>query len=135
MHSATAAAASTAAAAGGRGESRCGCNRKRGEMSAHIAIIRTAVSRVHPTRRVAWWGKATRHNSHVHSAAGKLAADGNGCGAIVSCLQQYQQRWGFVRLATSRAAWPHAIHDQQQQQKQPERSTKGAFVGISSAGS
>ena len=104
-------------------------------MSAHFAISRTATSRVHPTRRVVWWGNATRHNSRVHSAAGKLGVAGNGRGVIVGCLEQYQQRWGFVRLATSRAAWPHAIHDQQQQQKQPEKSTKGAFVGISSAGS
>ena len=50
-----------------------------------------------------------RHNSRVHSAAGKLGVAGNGRGVIVGCLEQYQQRWGFVRLATSRAAWPHAL--------------------------
>ena len=103
-------------------------------MSAHFAISRTVASRVHPTRRVAWLGKATRRNSRVHSAAGKLAVAGNGRGVTVGCLQQYQQRWGFVRLATSRAASPHALHDQQQQQQQPEKSWKGAFAGISSAG-
>ena len=51
VHSTTAPAASTAAAAGRLGESRCGCNRKRGNMSEHSAISRTAASRVHTT-----WG-------------------------------------------------------------------------------
>ena len=40
-------------------------------MSAHFAINHTAASRVRPTGRVVWWGRATRHNSRVHSAAGK----------------------------------------------------------------
>ena len=37
VHSATAAAASTARAEGGRGESTCGCNRKRGETCLDIS--------------------------------------------------------------------------------------------------
>ena len=42
-------------------------------MSAYFAISRTAASRVHATGRVIWWGKATRHESRVHSAAGKIS--------------------------------------------------------------
>ena len=95
-----------------------------GNMSAHSALSRTAASRVHPTGRFVWWGKAARHNSRVHSAGGKLAVAGNGRGVIVGCLQQYQKRWGFVLLATSRAASPHALHDQQQQQQQSETHGK-----------
>ena len=86
-------------------------------MSVHFATSRTAASRVHPTGRVVWWGKASRHNSGVHSAAGKLAVAENGGGVFVGCLRQYQKRWGFVRMATSRAAWPKSIHDKQQQQQ------------------
>ena len=86
VHSATAAVASTADAARGRVESRCG------NIVAYFAISRTATSRVHPTERVVWWGKATRHNSRVHSAAGKLAVVENGRGVIVGCLQQYRKR-------------------------------------------
>ena len=93
-------------------------------MSAHFAISRTAASRVHPSRRAVWWGKATWHNSRVHSAAGKLTVAGNGHGVIVGCLQQYRKRWGFVRLAISRAAWPHALHGKQQQQQQREKSRR-----------
>ena len=44
-------------------------------MSAYFAISRTAASRVHPTWRIGWWGKASRHDSHVHSAAGKNSGD------------------------------------------------------------
>ena len=51
-------------------------------MSAHFAISRTAASRVHPSRRAVWWGKATWHNSRVHSAAGKIAVAGNGRGVL-----------------------------------------------------
>ena len=94
----------------------------RGNMSAHFAISRTAASSVHPTGSVVWWGKATRHNSRVHSSAGKLAVAGNGRGVIVGCLQQYRKRWGFVRMATSRAGRPHAFHEKQQQQQQREKS-------------
>ena len=90
-------------------------------MPAHFARSRT-VSRVHPTRRVVWWGKVARHNSRVHSAAGKIAVAGNGRGVIVGCLQQYQKRWGFLRMATNRAVWPRALHDQQQQQQQRKQS-------------
>ena len=54
----------------------------------------------------------------MHSAAGKLAVAGNGRGGIVGCLQQYRKRRGFVRMASSRAAWPHTIHGKQQQQQQ-----------------
>ena len=86
-------------------------------MSVHFATSRTAASRVHPTGRVVWWGKASRHNSGVHSAAGKLAVAENGGGVFVGCLRQYQKRWGFVRMATSRAAWPKSIDDKQQQQQ------------------
>ena len=99
-----------------------GQSETRGNMSAHSAIRRTAASRVHPT-----WGsfgrvKVAQHNSRVHSAAGKLAVAGNRRGAIVGCLQQYHKRWGFVRMTPSRAAWPHALHDKQQQQQQGEKS-------------
>ena len=92
-----------------------GQSETRGNMSAHSAIRRTAATRVYPT-----WGsfgraKVTRHNSRVHSAAGKLTVAGNGHGVIVGCLQQYRKRWGFVRLAINRAAWPHALHGKQQQ--------------------
>ena len=93
-------------------------------MSAHFAINHTAASRVRPTGRVVWWGRATRHNSRVHSAAGKLAVAGNGRGVIVGCRQQYRKRWGFFRMATSRAVWPHALHDKQQQQQQREKSRR-----------
>ena len=101
-----------------------GQSETRGNMSAHSAIRRTAASRVYPT-----WGsfgraKVTRHNSRVHSAAGKLAVAGNGHGVIVGCLQQYRKRWGFVRLAISRAAWPHALHGKQQQHQQREKSRR-----------
>ena len=57
-------------------------------------------------------------------AAGKLAGEGNGRGVIAGCLQQYQKTWGFVRMATSRAAWPHALHGKQQQQQQREKSRR-----------
>ena len=60
----------------------------------------------------------------MHSAAGKLAVAGNGRGVIVRCLQQYRKRWGFVRMAPSRAAWPHALHGKQQQQQQREKSRR-----------
>ena len=93
-------------------------------MSAHFAISRTAASRVHPTRRVVSWGEATWLNSRVHSAAGKLAVARNGRGVIVGCLQQYRKRWGFIRIALSRAAWPHALHGKQQQQQQREKSRR-----------
>ena len=74
-----------------------------GNKSAHYAISCTAVSHVYPARRVAWRGKATPHNNNrVYYAAGKVAVAGNGHGVIVSCLQQYRTRWGFVRMATSR---------------------------------
>ena len=68
-----------------------------------------------------WLGKVAQHNSGVHSAAGVA---GNGRGVIVGCLQQYQKRWGFVRMASSRAAWPHALHGKQQQQQQREKSRR-----------
>ena len=96
----------------------------RGNMSAHSAISRTAASRVHPT----WvsFGRAKSRSiiAGEHSAAGKLAVPGNGRGVIVGCLQQYQQRWGFVRMAISRAAWPHALHGKQQQQQRREKSRR-----------
>ena len=99
-------------------------------MSTHFAISCTAASCAHPAGRVVSWGKSTRIiTACILFAAGKLAVAGNGRGVIVGCLQQYQQRWSFVCLATSRAARPHALHDQQQQQQQPEKSWKGAFVG------
>ena len=48
---------------------------------------------------------------------------GNGRGVIVGCLQQkHRKRLRFVRMAISRAAWPHALHDKQQQQQQRETS-------------
>ena len=112
-----------------RGKQMWEKSKTRGNMSAYFTMSRTVASRVYSAGRVVWWGKATRRNSRVHSAAGKRAVGGNGRGVIVGCLRQYQQRWGFVRLAPSRAAWPHARHDQQQQQQQPEKSWKGAFVG------
>ena len=83
-----------------------------------------AASRVHPAGRVVWWGKEARNNSRMHSAAGKLAVAGNGHGVIVGCMQRYQNRWGFARMTTSRAAWPHALHDEQQRQQQREKSRR-----------
>ena len=86
-------------------------------MSVDSAINRTAASRMHPS-----WGLFGRVKSHSIIAAyilllEKLVVAGNGRGVIVGCLQQYQKRSGFVRMATSRAAWPHALHDQQKQQQ------------------
>ena len=102
-------------------------------MSARFAIAARPPA-VRPLPRGLLGGAKHAHNSRVHSATEKLAVAGNGSGVVVASLQQYQQRWGFARLATSRAARPHAFHDQQQQQQQPEKSWKGAFVRISSAG-
>ena len=60
--------------------------------------------------------------NYVLPAAGNSGR--NGRGLIVGCLQQYQlTTYRFVR-ATSRAAWPHALHDMQQQQQQRGRSWK-----------
>ena len=60
----------------------------------------------------------------MNSTAGKLAVAGNGRGVIVGYLKQYRKRSGFVRMATSRAAWPHALHGKQQQQQQREKSRR-----------
>ena len=52
-------------------------------------------------------------------AAGNIGRKGRG--VIVAAGRNTKYRWGFV-LATSRAAWPHALHDMQHQQQQQERS-------------
>ena len=71
-----------------------------GNMSAYFAIRHAAANRVHPTGTAVWWGKATRNDSRVHSAVGKLAVAENGRGVLVGCLQQYRKRWGFVRMTS-----------------------------------
>ena len=103
-------------------------------MSAHFAISSTAARRVHPTGRVVWWGKATRHNSLVHSTAGKLAVAGNGRGINAGCLQKYRKRWGLVRMATYRSAWPHELHEASATAA-PGEVTETTDLGVSSAGS
>ena len=70
----------------------------------------------------------------MHSAAGKLEVAGNGLGIIVGGMQQYRKRWGFVRMASSRVAWPHKLHGKQQQQQQREKSRRDQVLGVSSAG-
>ena len=70
----------------------------------------------------AFSAKSRMAPSCVLPAAGNSGR--NGRGLIVGYLRQYQSTiLGFVR-ATSRAAWPHALHDMQQQQQQRERSWK-----------
>ena len=87
-------------------------------MSAHFVRSRTADNACTPYRE-GWCGKVARHIAACILLL--VAVQANGRGIIVGCLQQYQQRWGFVRMAASRAAWPHALHDNQQQQQQREK--------------
>ena len=93
-------------------------------MSAHFAISRTAASRVHPT----WFFFGGAKPRGIIAARilllEKLAVAENWRGVIMGCLQQYRKRWGFVQMATSRTAWPHALHGKQQQQQQREKSRR-----------
>ena len=55
--------------------------------------MRSAASRVHPTRVVVWEDKVAWHNSRVLPAARNSGR--NGRGVIVGCLQQYQMTTGL----------------------------------------
>ena len=136
MHSATVAAAvSTTAAAGGRGEADMGLI---GNEEKHVC---TFCDRSHgrqpcaPYLGFAWWGKATWHNSRVLSAAGKLAVARNGRGIIVGCLQQYQKRWGFVRMAIKSSGMVARTPWQAAATAAAGEVTEGSGLGVSSAGS
>ena len=82
-----------------------------------------------------WLGKVAQHNSGVHSAAGKLIVAGNGRGVIVGCLQQYQKRWGFVRMAIKSSGTVARTPWQAAATAAAGEVTEGSGLGVSSAGS
>ena len=82
-----------------------------------------------------WLGKVAQHNSGVHSAAGKLVVAGNGRGVIVGCLQQYQKRWGFVRMAIKSSGMVARTPWQAAATAAAGEVTEGSRLGVSSAGS
>ena len=86
-------------------------------MAVHFAISCTAASRVQLNGGLFGGAKPGGIMAACILLLEKLAVAGSGRGVIVGCLQQYRKRWGFVRMATSRAAWPKSIHDKQQQQQ------------------